>query len=128
MALRHLAPFDVSRAFVDEAWRHAAPQLGREPPAVWTQADRSAARAQAGAAVEAVARRFGVADLNRVKPGIAEATRVLLRRVPHCVLVRSPDDPDVRALLHLARGSDVPVEAAPEIAPYRAVTVIRKVV
>ena len=56
MALRHLAPFDVSQAFVDEAWCHAAPQLGREPPAVWTQADRASARAQAGDAVGAVAR------------------------------------------------------------------------
>lgn len=127
MAWHHLAPFDASQAFVNEVWSHAEARVGHEAPSVWTDADRLAARASAAAAVEAVAGRFGVEDINRVKPGIAEATRVLLRRVPHCVLVRSLHDPDVRALLHLARGSGVPVQVAPEIEPYRAITLIRKV-
>ena len=127
MAWRHLTPFDVSQAFVNEVWNHAEAQVGHETPSDWTHADRLAARTGATAAVEAVAVHFGVEDINRVKPGIAEATRVLLRRVPHCVLVRSPDDPEVRALLHLAHGSGVPVQVAPEIGPYRAITLIRKV-
>ena len=127
MAWHHLTPFDVSQVFVNEVWSHAEAQVGHEAPSDWTHADRLAAWTGATAAVEAVAVRFGVEDINRVKPGIAEATRVLLRRVPHCVLVRSPDDPEVRALLHLARGSGVPVQVAPEIGPYRAITLIRKV-
>lgn len=127
MSWHHLAPFDVSQTFVNEIWSHVEAWVGRAPPSEWTRTDRQARQARAAAVVESVALRFNVQDVNHVKPGIAEATRVLLRRVPHRVLVRSPDDPEVRALLHLARDSAVPVEVAPEIGPYRAITLIRKV-
>jgi hypothetical protein len=39
--------------------------------------------------VEAIRRAFGIRDVNLVKPGIGEATRVLLRRLPWKVLVHS---------------------------------------
>ena len=41
---------------------------------------------------EEIAEAFGIQDINLVKPGIGEATRVLLRRVPWRVLVHSLDD------------------------------------
>jgi hypothetical protein len=37
--------------------------------------------------------RENVRDVNRIKPGIAEATRAILRRVPNKVLVKDMDDP-----------------------------------
>ena len=42
--------------------------------------------------VQEICQEFGMEDINLVKPGIGEATRVLLRRVPWKVLVRSLDD------------------------------------
>ena len=39
-----------------------------------------------------IAAAFGIADINLVKPSIGEATRVLLRRVPWKLLVKSLDD------------------------------------
>lgn len=42
--------------------------------------------------VSQICARFGVRDRNLVKPGIGEATRVLLRRMPWMVLVRSLHD------------------------------------
>jgi len=67
----------------------------------------------------------GIDDLNRIKPGIAEATRALLRRVPHAVYLKDPADPDVRHLVHLAREAGVPVVQR-DLHNYRAMTVIRK--
>ena len=41
---------------------------------------------------EAIAAAFGIGDINLVKPGIGETTRVLLRRVPWKILVSSLND------------------------------------
>ena len=51
-------------------------------------------------------RGYGIHDVNLVKPGVGETTRVLLRRVPWKILVREPDRPDhvhVRLLAAAAR-------------------------
>ena len=73
-------------------------------------------------------REYGVDTPNRIKPGIAEATRALLRRVPDHVLVHRLDDPDVRLLLSLARRQGVGIEeAGAALHPYKAVTIIRKI-
>ena len=38
--------------------------------------------------VKKITQEFGISDINLVKPGIGETTRVLLRRVPWKVLIR----------------------------------------
>ena len=68
--------------------------------------------------------RAGVDDPNRVKPGIAEATRALLRRVPNRLYLRDSSDPDVAHLVHLAREANVPVEALNHDGAHRAVAII----
>ena len=76
--------------------------------------------------MSALATRFDIGNLNRVKPGIAEATRAVLRRVPDRVLVRDRDDSDVQLLLHLTERAGVTVEeAGADLGPYCAVTIIR---
>lgn len=42
--------------------------------------------------VRAIAKHFNISDISKIKPGIGETTRVLLRRVPYCVLVRNFKD------------------------------------
>lgn len=76
--------------------------------------------------VRRIAETFGVPDLNLVKPGIGEATRVLLRRLPWKVLVRSLDDREhLGHLYQLAAEKQVPVEVWP-LACYRACGIIQK--
>jgi hypothetical protein len=58
-----------------------------------------------------------------VKPGIGEATRALLRRVPERLLLRQDDD-EVRHLRWLAERSRVPVTIDTDL-PYRAAVIIR---
>jgi hypothetical protein len=76
------------------------------------------------AAVTAVAERYGITDLNLVKPGVGEATRVLLRRRPWQVLVRAPGSSDLAHLERLAAERGVPVVVEPDL-PYACIGLIR---
>lgn len=128
MSCDHLQSFDVTRTFVDriEAERRLLGAVVAATP--WTDDQRVALQAAATGVVAALASRFGIANLNRIKPGIAEATRAVLRRVPEHVLVRDRQDNDVRLLMHLTEQAGVTVEEiGAELGPYRAVTVIRSV-
>lgn len=128
VALPHLADHDRTMAFVDTVHALVLPQLASAAPALWDEARRSAARAASDAAVAHVAALHGIADRNRIKPGIAEATRAVLRRLPERVLVTDPADAELQALLHLAAAGGVQVDIVPAgLGPYRAITLIRKV-
>ncbi|MPR02772.1 cysteine protease StiP family protein [Pseudomonas sp. MAFF 212408] len=122
----HLQEHDVTRDFVSQidAIRQALPAVVAAKP--WTPAQRAELQAAALQVIEVIAARFEITNLNRVKPGIAEATRAVLRRVPDHVLVRDLSDPDVQLLMHLTERAGVTVEAVgAALGPYRAVTVIR---
>lgn len=62
--------------------------------------------------VHKIMNEYGVDDVNLVKPGIGETTRVLLRRVPDVVIINdsSKDDSDLKPILRLAKEKNVPVE------------------
>jgi hypothetical protein len=69
--------------------------------------------------------RFGINDINFIKPGIGETTRVLLRRVPWKVLVNSLDDEEYLGHIYqLAREKGVEVEQYP-LTNYRACGIIK---
>lgn len=69
---------------------------------------------------------YGIDDVNLIKPGIGEATRVLLRRLPERLLVQSASNPDVGHLLRLAEEKGVAVEQVSHL-PYHAAAIIRSV-
>lgn len=75
-----------------------------------------------------IAEAFGVSDINFVKPGIGETTRVLLRRVPWKVLVYEnwEEDSSLRHLLRLAEEKGVPVECYP-LRHYKCCGIIKKI-
>lgn len=128
MAVDHLADIDKSRDFVDRVTLGLDAALGEARPA-HSDADLCT-RLRAGAAVcvAAIADRHVVDTLNRIKPGIAEATRAVLRRRPHKVFLHDATDPDLAALVHLCRSDDIPMEIDSAVTgPYRAITLIEKV-
>ncbi|MBO2446426.1 cysteine protease StiP family protein [Actinomadura barringtoniae] len=76
-------------------------------------------------AVRRVGQEHGVDDLNLIKPGVGETTRVLLRRVPWKVLARSDAGDDLRHIRLLARERGVPViDVEPDALPYACVGLI----
>ncbi|HWU20524.1 MAG TPA: cysteine protease StiP family protein [Nocardioides sp.] len=76
--------------------------------------------------VEALAAEHGITDINLVKPGVGETTRVLLRRVPWKVLVNPERLEDLRHVVALAQARGVPVVPT-EGLPYSCVGLIRQV-
>lgn len=77
--------------------------------------------------VIAIGKHFGIDDINLIKPGIGEATRVLLRRVPWKILIdeRYQNDPQLGHLIRLAEEKNVPVAYYP-LTHYKCCGIIKK--
>lgn len=111
---------DLTYSFIQGIERHF--EVRAEPPALEPEPqDRDLGLAE----VRKICGDFGILDVNLVKPGIGEATRVLLRRLPWKILVRDLDD--IQRLGHLyqlAREKNVEVVKYP-LERYRACGLIR---
>ncbi|MGC6416016.1 MAG: cysteine protease StiP family protein [Bradymonadia bacterium] len=121
--LAHLAPLDISRWYVDTIDQLCKTQ--RAAPAVWTRSTRELRYEQTQVFLQAMMYRYACRDLNRIKPGVGEATRALLRRLPDRVLLRDPSHVDVRHIVLLATEKGVAIDIDSEL-PYAAVTLIKK--
>jgi hypothetical protein len=113
---RELAPADVSARFLD-AVTARFPDVAAEVARDWPVA-RAADRRPTWAGwrdVERLCARYGISDINLVKPGVGETTRVLLRRVPWLVLARSGAGPELDHVRLLADRRGVPVEQVDDL-------------
>ena len=78
--------------------------------------------------VREIAEKFDVGDINFIKPGIGEATRVLLRRIPDMVLIaENAATRDVAHIVQLAEEKHVPVIRYP-LRRYKACGIIKTLV
>ncbi|PAZ12219.1 phosphoribosyltransferase [Streptomyces sp. SA15] len=121
---RELAGTDVSVAFLDAV----SARFPEVEDAVDAQAKEllSGERAptwEGWAAVERISEEYGIHDVNLVKPGVGETTRVLLRRVPWKILARAGAGADLDHVRLLAEQRGVPVEEVTEL-PYTCVGLI----
>ncbi|MDT3726101.1 phosphoribosyltransferase [Streptomyces sp. DSM 41972] len=121
---RELADSDLSVAFLDAvsarfdevteaACAEAKDLLAADRTPTW----------EGWAAVERISEKYGIHDVNLVKPGVGETTRVLLRRVPWKVLARAGAGSDLDHVRLLAEQRGVPVEEVPDL-PYTCVGLI----
>ncbi|MEU1184085.1 phosphoribosyltransferase [Streptomyces sp. NPDC005820] len=121
---RELAGADVSVAFLDAV----AARFGEVAEAVAAAvkellaSDRTPTW-EGWAAVERISEEYGIHDVNLVKPGVGETTRVLLRRVPWKILARAGAGADLDHVRLLAEQRGVPVEEVGEL-PYTCVGLI----
>ncbi|MFE7166034.1 phosphoribosyltransferase [Streptomyces sp. NPDC057616] len=121
---RELAGADVSVGFLDAV----AARFPEVADAVGAQAkellsgDRTPTW-EGWAAVERISEEYGIHDVNLVKPGVGETTRVLLRRVPWKILARAGAGADLDHVRLLAGQRGVPVEEVGEL-PYTCVGLI----
>jgi len=65
--------------------------------------------------IESIKSKFHINNINLIKPGIGETTRVLLRRIPWKILVDSFDNPNLKHILKLAEEKHIPVEIYTEM-------------
>lgn len=78
--------------------------------------------------VRKISEHFGIEDINLVKPGIGETTRVLLRRVPWKVLIDEQyrGSNDLSHIVRLAEEKNVPIEYYP-LTHYKTCGIIKKI-
>ncbi|MGW7438359.1 phosphoribosyltransferase [Streptomyces sp. NPDC054849] len=121
---RELAGADVSVDFVDTVAAHfdeVADAVDQEVKELLA-ADRTPTW-EGWAAVERISEEYGIHDVNLVKPGVGEATRVLLRRVPWKILAQRGAGADLDHVRLLAEQRGVPVEEVDGL-PYTCVGLI----
>lgn len=121
---RELADADVSGHFVDTVAAHFDAVAGAVDVQVKDALSADRAPTWEGwAAVERISEEYGIHDVNLVKPGVGETTRVLLRRVPWKILARTGAGADLDHIRLLAEQRGVPVEEVGEL-PYSCVGLI----
>ncbi|WPP41866.1 cysteine protease StiP family protein [Paenibacillus hunanensis] len=113
---RHWLEQDLSNLFVDrisacfaavqqEAVERATALLEQPEPGDW----------QGMEDIRSIQEQFGLNDINLIKPGVGETTRVLLRRVPWKILIDREDNPHLQHILHLARERGADIEIKPDM-------------
>ncbi|MGV9786310.1 phosphoribosyltransferase [Streptomyces sp. NPDC003435] len=121
---RELADADVSVAFLD-AVSARFPEVRDEVDAAVKEllAEDRSPTWEGWRAVERISEEYGIHDVNLVKPGVGETTRVLLRRVPWKILAKAGAGTDLDHVRLLAEQRGVPVEEVDDL-PYTCVGLI----
>ncbi len=117
---QQFAEHDQSQRFADELVTKALAMAPQPAAAI----DKERAGAVSRAYMQGALTQHGILDANMIKPGIGEATRVLLRRTPRLLILRDPGAPDVAHLALLAQEKNIPVQVDSDL-PYHAVSLIR---
>lgn len=64
--------------------------------------------------VKLIASKFNIHDINKIKPGVGETIRVLLRRVPEVILIKPNANPkSIEPIIQLAKEKNVPIKEYP---------------
>ncbi len=121
-----LADSDLSYEFIEAIEQH----FTIDNTSIYQMPELSSARTKSGYGIDevrALAAVFDVDDINLIKPGIGETTRVLLRRVPWKVLIdkKYRQHPELSHIVRLAEEKQVPIEYYP-LEHYKCCGIIKK--
>ncbi|NOT86536.1 MAG: cysteine protease StiP family protein [Methylococcaceae bacterium] len=119
-----LSPYfiEIMLKQIDMLWKntHSAP---RETD---FRLDRAELRNISQQFLREIAERYAVTHPNYIKPGIGEATRVLLRRDARVLLLKTKAEAATQHLRWLAASKAIPVAIMPDC-PYQAVALIKEI-
>lgn len=120
---KEMEEIDVSYEFIDAIEKHFQKEIKIPETLVYNQ---EISQQNTGLAeVEKIAREFEISNINYIKPGIGETTRVLLRRVPWKILVsESAEEKYIEHILRLCEEKKVEVLKYP-LKHYRACGIIK---
>lgn len=76
--------------------------------------------------IDFIMKKYDIKNINHIKPGIGETTRVLLRRVPERILVKNIESDQIKHLKILAKEKNCPIDVMADM-PYNAVGLIAKI-
>ena len=119
---RELEPEDLSEEFLSEIEKHFDYNVSAAEPAI-------PGGMHGTEIVRKIAVRYGIADANFIKPGIGEATRVLLRRIPWKIIVNEKyaDSEELKHIYQLASEKRVSCEmSAINLGNYKVCGIIKR--
>lgn len=119
---RHLAHCDLSNWFIDQV----VAEMAVDKLCPEETESKEARMKTTKDFLDLIQAEYGVSDINRIKPGIAEATRVMLRRVPDLIMVRAENEADVQHLVQIAKEKNIDIAIRPDM-PFGACALIKDV-
>jgi len=122
----HLAPQDLSQRYADDLCQRAE-QLAKQSIAPSKVTPDTARRQRVQQLMARLMRQHKVQHINHIKPGIGEATRVLLRRSPGLLILNEHATDDIAHMRILAAEKNVPVIIERDTAPYQAIAIIKDI-
>lgn len=122
---QHLAECDYSNWFITEVSNCFSLETF-QPFNTIPQEERELRYVQTQKYLTHLMQQFNVSDINRIKPGIAEATRVMLRRVPDLLIISDKDNINIKHLLRIAQEKNIRIVEIPNM-PFGACALIRDV-
>ncbi len=120
----HLTKNDLSRWFVDEI----SSRFGKVPTAINNVSPNWRLKRQADVSsfITKTMFDYGIQDINIIKPGIAESTRVMLRRLPRLLVLKDGNSTDVAHMKVLATEKKIMIKEDP-LMPFAAMAFIENV-
>ena len=122
---RGLAKVDRSQWFIDQIFGELL-AMGCPASSTWAKPQIKQTALARTEFLKSTARTYGVTDFNRIKPGLAEATRAMLRRAPDVLLVNTSNLSDVSHLINIAESKKIRVEELAEM-PFSACAIVKDV-
>ncbi|EGR5853959.1 cysteine protease StiP family protein [Vibrio parahaemolyticus] len=120
---KHLEEHDISNWFVDKIAQNFDYEFANGNATYLCPTIRKEKTKQF---VETLMAEQGIDHINMIKPGIAEATRILLRRVPDFIMLKNVKSDDVSHLIQMAKKANVKI-IENDAMPFQACAVIKKV-
>jgi len=130
---RELEAHDLSLSFADHitnharasAHRHGIPEFDQE--AIDHDIKSKVRHQQVSSLLRRLMTEHGITDINLIKPGIGESTRVLLRRTPGLLILRDMAGNEVAHMRQLAHEKNVQIATTQDLGPYQAIAIIKGV-
>lgn len=124
---QHLEEVDLSLRYVDDLYQRAQ-SLHQNEPLPPRAEETSRRKARVDELMQHLMRQHKVSHINYIKPGLGEATRVLLRRAPGLLLLSEhAKDADIAHLYALAEEKNVPIIPMPDLFPYQSIAIIQDI-
>lgn len=102
---------DVSQAYIEAIASHFTPDLAAEAKQAADNADVEQEPSWNGLqCIEEIQQHYQIKNINHIKPGVGETTRVLLRRVPWKILVNPSAKQNLEHIYILAEQRGVEIE------------------
>jgi len=132
----HLEKYDLSNQFIDLIMKYLKRYIEKNKKNLdYTVAnknkqignvsnDNKSKQIERNSFINQYMEKYHVLNINLIKPGVCEATRVMLRRVPRVLIVRDKNEIHVKHLLELAKQKDISVHIDKNLL-YNAIAIIK---